>query len=413
MGLLDTLSAQNSQGDALRQGLLGMGAGLLSGSRGSYGAFAPALGGGIAGFQSGMQNAQQMQQRDALVKMQQAVAAQKLAQAQAYQNFFNPVPASGGIASPSGATSFPVAASGPAGATAPAQPGVSAASPEIDDAKINQAIMSGNPALVAWGFKMREVQNQGSGSFAPQQSTNGYFHMNKDGTVEILKGPDGKPLMPITASPDTQGQVSYAKSFGTAQGKYAGNLPHVSVAAANALQGTAQQYDRLTSAATDLLSAPGLDHTLGLWGKIPNIPGSDAANADALKSTMRSQIAFSVLQSLRDASKTGGALGQVSDKEEQMLADNLAALDNAQSPEQYRKSLAKIIDFANQSKGRMQNAYTNMYGGGQPPQASTGAPMGASAAGGSMPAPRSAADFSALPSGTLFTAPDGSVRRKP
>lgn len=41
---------------ALSQGLLGLGAGLLSGSFGHYGAFAPALGGGVQGFQTGYNN---------------------------------------------------------------------------------------------------------------------------------------------------------------------------------------------------------------------------------------------------------------------------------------------------------------------------------------------------------------------
>lgn len=47
----------DEQNLALSQGLLGLGAGLLSGSFGHYGAFAPALGQGISGFQTGFNNA--------------------------------------------------------------------------------------------------------------------------------------------------------------------------------------------------------------------------------------------------------------------------------------------------------------------------------------------------------------------
>jgi len=47
----------DEQNLALSQGLLGLGAGLLSGSFGHYGAFAPALGSGLSGFQQGYGNA--------------------------------------------------------------------------------------------------------------------------------------------------------------------------------------------------------------------------------------------------------------------------------------------------------------------------------------------------------------------
>lgn len=60
MALFSTLTAPGPQGDMLRQGLLGLGAGLLSGSQGSYGAFAPALGAGVAGMSMGMENAAKM-----------------------------------------------------------------------------------------------------------------------------------------------------------------------------------------------------------------------------------------------------------------------------------------------------------------------------------------------------------------
>lgn len=60
MGLLETLSAKTPQGEALRGGLLNMGMGLLAGSTGHYGQFAPALAQGMAGFQGGMQQAQQL-----------------------------------------------------------------------------------------------------------------------------------------------------------------------------------------------------------------------------------------------------------------------------------------------------------------------------------------------------------------
>lgn len=130
----------------------------------------------------------------------------------------------------------------------------------------------------------------------------------------------------------------------------------------SALEGISADVARLGKAAKQLKDHPGLSRITGIMGKIPNIPGSDAANADALLGTLKSQTAFSVLQTMRNNSKTGGALGQVSDKEGKLLEDNLAALDKAQSYEAYKAALQKIIDYTDGSIGRTQKAYDMRWG---------------------------------------------------
>jgi len=121
-------------------------------------------------------------------------------------------------------------------------------------------------------------------------------------------------------------------------------------------------FDRLAAAANEALTAPGLPGTAGLRGAIPNIPGSDAADAAAKLNTLKSQIAFGVLQEMRNNSKTGGALGAVSDKEQEMLKSALAPLEKSQSIEELRKSLKGVIDYANGAKDRMRAAYNMKHG---------------------------------------------------
>lgn len=123
------------------------------------------------------------------------------------------------------------------------------------------------------------------------------------------------------------------------------------------LQGSTNSMDRLAAAANEALNHPGLAGTMGLRGVIPNIPGTAAADAAAKLSTLKSQVAFGVLQDMRNNSKTGGALGQVSDKEGALLQANLAALEKSQSVEQMKESLQKIIKYTDDAKGRLQNAY--------------------------------------------------------
>jgi len=131
-----------------------------------------------------------------------------------------------------------------------------------------------------------------------------------------------------------------------------------------ALSGATSSFDRLAEAANSVLTHPGLPGITGLRGAIPNVPGTDAANAQALLGTLKSQVGFGVLQDMRNQSKTGGALGAVSEKELAMLQSNLAALDKAQSLEQFQAGLKHIVDYAEKAKDRMREAYNLKHGSG-------------------------------------------------
>mgnify|MGYP001227067696 CR=1 FL=1 len=75
------------------------------------------------------------------------------------------------------------------------------------------------------------------------------------------------------------------------------------------LQNSNASFDRLGAVTNELLNHPGLNGITGVRGKVPDVPGTDAANARALLATLKSQIGFGVLQEMRNNSKTGGALG--------------------------------------------------------------------------------------------------------
>lgn len=168
------------------------------------------------------------------------------------------------------------------------------------------------------------------------------------------------------------------------------------------LTGSIAGFDRLASATNQLLSHPGLAGITGLRGKLPNIPGGDAADAQALLDTLKSQVGFGVLQDMRNSSKTGGALGSVSDAEGKRLEANLAALDKAQSLDQFKKSLGQILEYTEQAKDRMRGAFNMKHGERQPAPASAGTPR-----------VNSLEEAMALPSGTTFIAPNGKLKVRP
>lgn len=84
--------------------------------------------------------------------------------------------------------------------------------------------------------------------------------------------------------------------------------------------------------------------TAGMGSLLANIPATDARNFRAELDTLKANIAFNELAAMREASKTGGALGQVSDREGQLLQSALGALDAGQSPDNLRSQLQKIKD---------------------------------------------------------------------
>ena len=77
-------------------------------------------------------------------------------------------------------------------------------------------------------------------------------------------------------------------------------------------------------------------------GLFRGIAGSPAADFNATLSTIRSNIGFDRLQQMRDASPTGGALGQVSERELSELQAVLGSLSQDQSDAQLDTNLARL-----------------------------------------------------------------------
>lgn len=84
----------------------------------------------------------------------------------------------------------------------------------------------------------------------------------------------------------------------------------------------------------------------GAWtvgfGSVAKPPGSPAANMEADLNTLGANAAFDRLQQMRDSSPTGGALGQVSERELALLQSAVAAIAQSQSPEQFRQNVLRL-----------------------------------------------------------------------
>lgn len=133
------------------------------------------------------------------------------------------------------------------------------------------------------------------------------------------------------------------------------------------LEAITDNLDRLASTANELLNHPGVWGITGVPGKVGDIPGSASSNARALLETLKGQVGFNALQSMRDASKTGGALGQVSDFENKNLQNSLEPLESSKLDEAgLKKSLRGVIEYARKAKERFGKTYKGYWGDFRP-----------------------------------------------
>ena len=72
------------------------------------------------------------------------------------------------------------------------------------------------------------------------------------------------------------------------------------------------------------------------------VPGTNAADLDALLQGIGANIAFNKLNEMRQASPTGGALGQVTEGEHKRLQSVYGSLSQAQSEEQFLEVLERL-----------------------------------------------------------------------
>jgi hypothetical protein len=119
-----------------------------------------------------------------------------------------------------------------------------------------------------------------------------------------------------------------------------------------------------TSLANDLnalYNHPGLGGITGLIaGRTPNLTGS-AREAQALLDNIKAKGTFAVLQAMRDASKTGGALGNVSNFEVKKLEDAFGALTQTQDTASVKRALQRIISDIEGTIARVREAYDTTY----------------------------------------------------
>jgi hypothetical protein len=147
--------------------------------------------------------------------------------------------------------------------------------------------------------------------------------------------------------------------------------------ATSTVKGIEDKATSFTKDLTELLNHPGLSSITGIAaGRLPGITAEGRA-AQAIYDKIVAKGGFQALQEMRDASKTGGALGNVSNQEGTQLKASFAAIDRRQEAKDVKDAIKQAIDDVERTKVRMREAYDSTYsykssGGVVAPASSTG-----------------------------------------
>lgn len=132
-------------------------------------------------------------------------------------------------------------------------------------------------------------------------------------------------------------------------------------AATQSIKGFEAKSENFIKDLKNLRDHPGLDSITGLvYGRTPSVTAEGRA-AQALYDKVVAKGGFQALQDLRDASKTGGALGNVSNQEGKQLTSSFAAIDRKQDASDVRAAIDQAIADIEGARTRTREAYDATY----------------------------------------------------
>jgi len=123
--------------------------------------------------------------------------------------------------------------------------------------------------------------------------------------------------------------------------------------------------DTMIAAIDNILQHPGLGTATGLSGTFDPrtiIPGTEASDVRILINQLKDRVFVEALNGIRAQSKTGGAVGQVSDREGGRLENMMGALSRSLSDEEFIKQLRLIKTTAQNTANLADEAFENQFG---------------------------------------------------
>lgn len=165
-----------------------------------------------------------------------------------------------------------------------------------------------------------------------------------------------------TLAPDKELEYVAAAAGEKVRGKNAAESEAARPAAETAIATQRQSGDSVLDIIDGAIGKVSLINT-GVIGKTTGvIPGTPSYDFRRDVATIKANLGFDKLQSMRDSSPTGGALGQVSERELDFLQSTVASLDEGQSPDQMIKNLGKVREHYNNWLEIQEASHAMKYG---------------------------------------------------
>lgn len=191
----------------------------------------------------------------------------------------------------------------------------------------------------------------------------GYGVLGTDGSFKPVATGDFQPLDPRA--------LNIEKAAGTAIGKGQGANELAAPGMAVALDQMDAKTDNVLAKIDEALGQVSWDSSGAIGQAMGALGGTKAYDLRSTATTIKANLGFAELQAMRDASPTGGALGQVAVQELEALQSTLASLDPNQSEGQLKSNLETIKLLLERQKEYRRQAAGAKYG--------TPAPSGANA----------------------------------
>jgi hypothetical protein len=203
--------------------------------------------------------------------------------------------------------------------------------------------------------------------FQPIQTANGVFAFNsRSGQMELIQGPNGKPIVGSTSDPALQGNIAGAKKNATVTAEASANEIVNAPKAISDAEYTKKLID-------DLLTHPGMTQAVGksrMLG-IQMIPGTDAKDFDIRLGQLQGKQFLQAFESL----KGGGAITQI---EGEKATQAIARMNAAGSEKAFIEAAKEFQGIVQQGLEKARRAAEK---GGQPQQT---APQGSGAGDGGL-----------------------------
>lgn len=214
--------------------------------------------------------------------------------------------------------------------------------------------------------RQARVQAGGGGSsyFMPVPTPGGVYAFNaRTGTAAPVMGPAGQPIVKSADDPTLQGQITGAKTGAKKEEELRAELTKNYPKEVAKLRLVSEKVGRLKTTVDQAIGQSNQWFASGVGSGIASkFAATPATNLRSTLETIKGNLGFNELQQMRDASPTGGALGQVAVQELMALQSTIASLDPSQSDQQIQANLAKVRSHLDNWQKAVEMSYADKYG---------------------------------------------------